>query len=158
MQTRTGHPAELVTITTPDTLRGADPRHLDRVITSTTRLLDAVPYRGGDLDIEIGLFSLPASNLLGPYLEFLSDVATAATVAHLPTAAALILPLRKAIDRLFGSADARLELGLAHTWPEPVTATTQWSGRSHQPADSASDPAPSYTTQTAARSASHTSS
>ena len=84
VQTRTGQAAELVTVTTPETLRGADPKHLDRVVTSTVRLVDAVPYRGDGLDIEIGLFSLPASNLLGPYLEFLSDVATAATVAYLP--------------------------------------------------------------------------
>ena len=121
LETRTGQRAELVTVTTPEALRGADPRHLDRVITSTTRLLDAVPYRGGGLDIEIGLFSLPANNLLGPYLEFLSDVATAATIAYLPPAAGLIVPLRKGIDGLFGTAEARLEIGLAHTWPEPVT-------------------------------------
>ena len=31
------------------------------------------------------------------------------------------MPLRRGIDRLFGTADARLEIGLAHTWTEPIT-------------------------------------
>jgi hypothetical protein len=121
VQTRSGQPAELIAVTTPRALRAADPKHLDRVITGTVRLMDAVPYRGGGLDIEIGLFSVPGGYLVGPYLDFLGEVATAVGTAYLPAAAALTAPLRKGLDLLFGAAaDARLEIGLAHTWTEPV--------------------------------------
>jgi hypothetical protein len=83
--------------------------------------MDAVPYRGGGLDIEIGLFSLPGGYLVGPYLDFLGEVATAVGTAYLPPAAALAAPLRQGLDLLFGAAaDARLEIGLAHTWAEPT--------------------------------------
>jgi hypothetical protein len=121
VQTRSGQPAELITVSTPNTLRAADPKHLDRVITGTVRLMDAVPYRGGGLDIEIGLFSLPGGYLVGPYLDFLGEVAAAVGTAYLPVAAALTAPLRKGLDLLFGAAaDTRLEIGLAHIWTEPV--------------------------------------
>jgi hypothetical protein len=119
--------AELVAVSTPSTLRGVDSKHLDRVITATVPLLDAVPYRGGGLDVEIGLFAFPESYLAGPYLDFLGDVAAVAS-AFLPTAAAglaaaaLLPPVRKGLDHLFGAATgAVLEVGLVHTWDPPVT-------------------------------------
>jgi hypothetical protein len=118
---RSGSRAELVAVSTPESLRGADPAHLDRVITGTIPLVDAVPYRGGGLDAEIGLFAIPESYLTGPYLELLGDVATVAC-AFLPpvgalAGAALIGPVRKGMDLLFGAATGtRLEVGLAHTW------------------------------------------
>lgn len=122
VESRQGKPAELVVVSTPDMLRGADPRHLDRIVTGTVPLVDAVPYRGGGLGAEIGLFSFPGRFLVGPYLELLGDVAATATSAWLPVAAALVAPVRKGLDLLFGAAaDARLEIGLAHTWTEPVT-------------------------------------
>ncbi len=122
VESREGKPAELVVVSTPDTLRGADPKHLDRIVIGTVPLVDAVPYRGGGLGAEIGLFSFPGRFLVGPYLEFLGDVAAAATSAWLPVATALVAPVRKGLDLLFGAAtDARLEVGLAHTWTEPVT-------------------------------------
>lgn len=126
VQSRSGEPAELVAVTTPNSLRGADPRHLDRVVIGTVPLVDAVPYRGGGLDVEIGLFAFPDSYLIGPYLDLLGDVATVAS-AFLPPAgalasAALLPPVRKGLDLLFGAAvDAHLEVGLAHTWQTPAT-------------------------------------
>jgi hypothetical protein len=94
VQSRDGKSAELITASTPDLLRGADPKHLDRVVTGTVPLVDAVPYRGGGLKAEIGLFSLPGSFLVGPYLEFLG-AAAAATTAWLPVATAMVEPLRR---------------------------------------------------------------
>jgi hypothetical protein len=126
IESRAGGPAELVAVRAPSALRGVDPKSLDRVVIGTVPLVDPVPYRGGDLDIEIGLFAFPATYLLGPYLDFLGEVATAAS-AFLPPAGALasaaLLPTaRKGLDLLFGAAtEARLEIGLAHTWAAPVT-------------------------------------
>jgi hypothetical protein len=123
---RSGQPAELVAVRAPSALRGVDPKHLDRVVIGTVPLVDAVPYRGGDLDIEIGLFAFPGNYLLGPYLDLLGDVATVASAFLSPAgalASASLLPsARKGLDLLFGAtAETRLEIGLAHTWAAPVT-------------------------------------
>lgn len=123
---RSGQRAELVAVATPSALRGVDPRQLDRVVIGTFPLAGSVPYRGGGLDLEIGLFAFPAGYLLGPYLDLLGDVAAVAS-AFLPPAgalasAALMPPVRKGLDLLFcAAADARLEVGLACTWDRPRT-------------------------------------
>lgn len=126
VQSRSGQRAELFAVSTPSALHGVDPDHLDRVVTGTVPLVDSVPYRGGGLDAEIGLFAFPGGYLLGPYLDLLGDVAAVAS-AFLPpvgalASAALASPVRKGLDLLFGAATgARLEVGLAHTWEPPVT-------------------------------------
>jgi hypothetical protein len=117
--------AELVAVSTPESLRGVDPAHLDRVIAGTIPLVGAVPYRGGGVDVEIGLFAVPGTYLMGPYLDLLGDVATVASAFLTPasalTSAALMRPLRTGLDLLLGAtSDARLETGLAHTWQTPA--------------------------------------
>jgi hypothetical protein len=117
---------ELVAVAAPSALRAVDPWHLDRVITATVPLISAIPYRGGGLDLEIGLFALPGQYLLGPYLDFLTDVAGVAS-AFLPltgalAAAALLPSVHKALDHVFGAAaGATLDVGLLRTWEPPVT-------------------------------------
>lgn len=125
VQSRSGKRAELYTVSTPTSLRGVDPKHLNRVVVGTIPLVVGVPYRGGGLDVEIGLFAFPGDYLVGPYLDLLSDVAATAS-AFLPpagalTSTALIPPVRKGLDLLFGAAaEARLEVGLEHTWQTPT--------------------------------------
>jgi hypothetical protein len=117
---------ELAAVAAPSALRGVDAKHLDRVITATASLISAVPYRGGGLNLEIGLFALPEQDLLGPYLDFLSDVAGVAS-AFLPlagamAAAALLPAVHKGLDQLFGaSTKAILDVGLLRKWEPPVT-------------------------------------
>jgi len=125
---RSGGKAELVAVSTPESLREADPAHLDRVVVGTIPLVDAVPYRGGGLDLEIGLFAIPGAYLTGPYLDLLGNVAAVASAFLTPAGglatAALITPVRKGLDALFGAAtEARLEIGLAHTWQPPAVGS-----------------------------------
>jgi hypothetical protein len=118
--------AELVTVTAPSALRGLDPRHLDRVIAGTLPLISAVPYLGGGVDMEIGLFAVPEQYLLGPYLDFLGDVAAVAS-AFLPVtgavaAAALLPPVRRGLDQLFGAdTHASIEVAILRVLDPPVT-------------------------------------
>jgi hypothetical protein len=137
LESRTGQRAELYAVSTPAALHGVDPKHLDRVVTGTIPLVRSMPYRGGGLDAEIGLFAFPGGYLLGPYLDFLGDVAVVAS-AFLPPAgalasAALASPVRRGLDLLFGAAtDARLEVGLAHTW-EPLVSGLYAAVRAPEP-------------------------
>lgn len=125
VQTSAGQ-AELITVTAPSALRGLDPRHLDRVISGTMPLINAVPYLGGGLEIEIGLFAVPEQYLLGPYLDFLGDVAAVAS-AFLPVtgavaAAALLPPVRRGLDQLFGAdTAATIEVAVLRALDPPVT-------------------------------------
>jgi len=126
VQSRSEQRTELLAVSTPESLRGVDARHLDRVVVGTVPVIDAVPYRGGGLEAEIGMFAFPADYLVGPYLDLLGDIA-AVTCAFLPptralAATALSIPVRKGLDLLFGAATgARLEVGLAHAWTAPAT-------------------------------------
>ncbi len=122
---RSGSKAELVAVSVPESLRGADPAHLDRVIVGTTPLVDSVPYRGGGLDVELGLFAIPSAFLTGPYLDLLGDIAIIASAFLTPAGAlastALMTPVRKGLDLLLGAnIGAYLETGLAHTWQTPA--------------------------------------
>lgn len=125
---RSGGKAELIAVSTPESLHGADPAHLDRVIVGTIPLVDAVPYRGGGLDVEIGLFAIPGAYLTGPYLDLLGAIATMASAFLTPAgalaSAALMAPVRKGLDQLLGAATgAHLETGLAHTWQAPAVGS-----------------------------------
>jgi hypothetical protein len=120
VNSRAGQPVEFLVVTTPHKLRSADSRSLDKVITGTTRLLGAVPYRGAGLEIEVGLFSLPEQYLLGPYLDVLQEITVAVGVSYFPLLTPMLAPLRRGLDLLFGGTEnAKLEIGIAHTWEVP---------------------------------------
>jgi len=46
-----------------------DANHLDRIIQGPFRLLDGVPYRGGGVNLRVGLFSVKGAELTLPYLD-----------------------------------------------------------------------------------------
>jgi hypothetical protein len=77
----TGDVREFQLLSAPSDLGKVDAKHLDRIISGPIRLLDAVPYRGGKIDLEIGLFSIEAADLAGPYLKLLTSLSDKAGVA-----------------------------------------------------------------------------
>ncbi|WP_328762558.1 hypothetical protein [Streptomyces sp. NBC_00272] len=122
VSTRAGGSAEFVVVTTPTVLKNIDAQNLDRVITVDKRLLGPVPYRGGGIDLEIGLFSMPAADLLEPYLNLVEDISKLAGVGLVTGGVPLVPTVKAAINALLGSQDnPRLELGVAATFAEPHT-------------------------------------
>ena len=117
---RGGH-IQSVVVTTPNGLKDADAKHLARVAIDGMRLFGPAPYRGGDLELEVGLFSVPTSDLLGPYLEVVEDIAGLAAVPFMAAASPFIDPAIKALRLLLGENDGNveLEIGLAKTWAAP---------------------------------------
>lgn len=119
---RSGDKAEFFVLTTPAGLKDVQPKHADRVLTLSKRLLGPVPYRGGDLEVQLGLFSIKAADLAGPYLDLLETMSTVAGISFLGPAAAFVTPLRKGLDLLVGSEDPSvLEIGLSTTFSPPET-------------------------------------
>jgi hypothetical protein len=117
LPTRSGTTATFLSTISPAALRDVDPDHLDRHVQLNHRLLGPVPYVGGDVDAEVGLFSIASSDLTGPYLKLLDSLAQAATVAFIGVALPFVEPIKEGINLLAGSSDgAALEIGFATTW------------------------------------------
>lgn len=110
-------PVAFHTLTTPEGLRNLDSKNLNRVVTLNRRVLGPVPYRGGDLDIELGLFSIKAAELADPFLSVLEELSSLAGVGIVATAKPFVGPLKRGIGLLTDSADSDiLEIGLAKTF------------------------------------------
>jgi len=119
---RSGAPAEFSVLTTPDVLKKIDAKRLDRVVLVGKKLLGPVPYRGGDVNIEVGLFSIKEEELAGPFLTVLESLSNVAGVALVKTALPFAKPLTEGIALLTGSTDATiLEIGLAAALAPPST-------------------------------------
>jgi len=118
---RSGELAEFQVVNSPSKLSELDSSHLDRIINLNHRLLGPTPYRGGDLKMEVGLFSVKSGDLAKPFLGVLETMATAAGVSFVSVAKPFVDPLKKGLELLFGSSDLSLELGLATTTDRPET-------------------------------------
>lgn len=104
-------------VVTPENLRRLDEKHLDRVVTGTSRLFGPLPYRGGDLSVELGLLAVPEEKLLEPYLGLLTAVARASGVVPDALVSSVAAGLKALLD-----ADAQLLIGVSTTWPSPRSA------------------------------------
>lgn len=119
---RSGKPAEFNVFTSPSRLKSIDAGNVDSVIQVDLKLLDSVPYRGGDLEVEVGLFSIAEENLAAPYLTLLETISSLAGAAYVKTALMFADPLKKGIDLLTGSSDPNiLEVGLRANFERPKT-------------------------------------
>lgn len=112
-----GTSAEFASVTSPSKLRDIHRRDLGNLVFSNQRLLGPVPYAGGDLEIEIGLFAIKSQDLLMPYLDLLGELSDAAGLAFFSVAAPYISAIKKgaaALIRPVGSS--ALEIGSSVTF------------------------------------------
>jgi hypothetical protein len=111
---RSARMADFNVITTPVELKNVDSQGIDRVIQIDQRLLGPVPYVDGDLEVEVGLFSVASSNLAAPYLNLLESLSKTAGVSFISAAAPFAAPILEGVKLLTsGTRDAVLEIGLA---------------------------------------------
>jgi len=119
-----GKQAKFHVLTTPADLSDIDAKNVDRVLKMNHRLLGPIPYRGGDLNIEIGLFSIKSADLAQPFLNVLGSMSKAAGVAYINIALPFVQPLLDGVNQLTGAdGDSILEIGLAKTFPKVKTGT-----------------------------------
>jgi hypothetical protein len=116
--------AEFQVLTTPTDLRGINPTNLHRVLCFDKDLLTSVPYRGGGLEIEFGLYSIKGENLTDTFLKVLEGLSDAAGVSFVSTATPFVKPLSDGIDLLLGTTQNQiLEIGLSTKVSDPKTGT-----------------------------------
>jgi hypothetical protein len=112
--------AEFNAVTTPAALKGVDAKGIDRVIQFNQRLLGPVPYIGGDLCMEIGLFTVAAADLAGPYLELIQNLSETAGVSYVSAALPFVKPILQGMKLLTSSqGQTSLSIGFATTMPIP---------------------------------------
>ena len=114
--------AEFHVVTTPARLKDIDAANVDRVISMNHRLLGPIPYRGHDVEIELGLFSIRSADLAAPFLGVLEGMANAAGVTYINLALPFVAPLKEGINLLAGADnDSILEIGVSRTLKQPET-------------------------------------
>ncbi|MEO8576210.1 MAG: hypothetical protein ABI556_05910, partial [Gemmatimonadales bacterium] len=83
-----------------------------------------VAWRGGNLDLEMGLFSVKSSDLAEPFIGLITDIASTAGVSFVAAAAPFVPAIKKGMELLAGKiGDGSLEIGISTTLSPPTTGT-----------------------------------
>jgi hypothetical protein len=133
-----GQPAEFHVVSVPANLRNIDAANVERVVQERKPVLGPVPYRGGAVELELGLFSVKSADLVEPYLTLLERISGLAGVAVVNTALPFAQPLVDGVRLLTGGSDeTMLEVGVATAFTPPQTGyyvvirapRHEWRGR-----------------------------
>lgn len=109
--------AEFNVVASASKLKELDAKNIDNVVTMDQRLVGPTAYKGGDFDMEIGLFSIKSADLAKPYLGLLQEASTMAGVSFIGTALPYAGIIKKGIDLITGSqSDTILEIGVSKTF------------------------------------------
>src|SRR5712671_2872078 len=93
-----GQRAKFALVSTPAELTAVNPKALPRVFSRTQRALGPVPWRGGDLDLEIGLFSVNSGGLADSVLDIVTSMSATGGVTFMSTAAPFVPFVRKGLQ------------------------------------------------------------
>ncbi|HEX8126431.1 MAG TPA: hypothetical protein VF548_12695 [Allosphingosinicella sp.] len=105
--------AEIAAISKPEKLANLDKDSLGNVISVHKQMMGAAAWRGGNLGLEIGLFSVKSGNLLTPVLDFVTRVSTTAGVSFVGAVKPFLPLITEGIDLIAGQKDeTNLEVGL----------------------------------------------
>ena len=124
LNTYGGPDAQFCTLLRPAHLMEVDKDSPARTLTLDLPLLGPVPYRGGELTIEIGLIATRYGDLAKPYLDLLRQLSAVAGLPYVKVAMPFVDPVKAGIEGLLGISDTtRIELGLHRGWSELQTGT-----------------------------------
>jgi hypothetical protein len=114
---RGGKPAKFNAVTTPASLEQLDAKRIYNVVNFNKPLLDSIPYRGGNIDLEIGLFSIKTSDLARPFISLLTEMSNLAGVTFISAALPYAASIEKGINLLAGATEeSSLEIGISTTY------------------------------------------
>ena len=114
--------AEYLVFTTPERLKDIDAPNIDNVIQLRRRLLGPTPYQGGDVEMELALFSIKSGEMTGPFLAVLEFLSESAGVSFLSVIVPYVAPLKEGVKLLAKmSGSSSLEIGLNATQPHLET-------------------------------------
>ena len=98
---------------TPGTKTGTDAADLKNVLLRSKKLLGPIPWRGGEIDLEFGLFSVKAGNLLSSLTGYIAELSSAIAGLHTSKMEALFPLITQGTDILAGQKnDVKLHVGI----------------------------------------------
>jgi hypothetical protein len=113
---------QFASVSAPDRLAGIDPGNAYNAIMVDKVVMGPVAWRGGNLDVEMGLFSVVSSDLAGPFIGLITDLATTAGVSFVAAATPFVPIIKKGVELLAGKVgDGSLEIGISRTIQGPMT-------------------------------------
>ncbi len=105
--------AEFAAVSKPDKIAELDEDSLGKVITVNKQMMGAVPWRGGDLQLQLGLFSIKTGNLLSPVIDFVTRVSETAGVSFIGAVKPFVPLITEGMDMIAGQTDdSRLQVGV----------------------------------------------
>jgi hypothetical protein len=100
-------------VTTPNALQKVDSNNLNNAIQTDIPLLGPVPYLGGDIKVEAGVFSVLAQDLIAPFLRIVESISNTAGVNIVNQALPFVQPIENAVYQLIGASEGnKLEIGI----------------------------------------------
>src|SRR5437762_3477848 len=116
--------AQFQFVSTPSKLAGVDAANHDKVVTVDKIVAGPVPYRGGSVTAEIGLFSVAARDLAAPYLEMLEGMSKALGVSFISKATEMLQVIDKGVGQIVSDGSrSTLEIGLSVDFSELAEGT-----------------------------------
>jgi hypothetical protein len=117
-----GGKAEFKLVTMPSILNNIDPSSGVCTVQMSQPLGGPVPYRGGPLALELGLFSVKSKDLAGPFIELLQDLSKQAGVSYVTQAMPFVGPIKRGLELLVGSGqDVQAHVGVDRKDDPPAT-------------------------------------
>lgn len=117
-----GADLQFAAATMPSQLAGVDPKNLQNVLSINKAVMGPTPWSGGDLQLQLGLFSVVSENLAGPFLETLTALTDTVGVAFAGAAKPYVDLVKFGVEKFTdASGSVKLEIGLDQTLPNPAT-------------------------------------
>jgi hypothetical protein len=88
---------------TPNRLQNLDGRNVNKIIELDQSIIGPIPYRGADIKVELGLFSVFSTNLTDPFLTAVTDLANVAGVKSIDQAVPFVKPIDNFVHLLLGA-------------------------------------------------------
>ncbi len=95
----------------PFQLADLTPNNLHRVISCHHELTPLFPYKGGDVEIKVGLFSMIANDPVKGFVTAVERIAKLIPIPQFSTMLDLIPPVYESIEDLMGVGKAQLQIG-----------------------------------------------
>lgn len=103
-------------VTKPDKLSELDKNSVDKVLVVSKLMMGPAPWRGGRLELQLGLFSVKSGNLLTPVLNFVTKVSEAAGIGLVGVLKPFVPLITEGMDLIAGQTeDTKLVVGLDTT-------------------------------------------
>lgn len=106
---------ETHSISGPGQLRELGDRNLERLVNLNTRLTDITPYKGGDVDVLMGLYAVPGHDAGKVLIDTLSSVASLAGLV-VGQAAQIAGLVKSGVEGILGLDKTSLLLGIRDTF------------------------------------------